>query len=106
MDQKVLVTDVEGKTHKLTVYGIKEITEDLPRLMLTDKEARRLQNHPSEELKSAMNWRPNGKIDLLIGMEKSGLQPTKIEPTVDDKLTVFKSCLISNVPCQYILAIF
>ena len=70
---------------------------------MTDKEARRLQNHPSKELKSAMNWRPNVKIDLLIGMENSGLQPTKIEPTVDDKLTVFKTCLVSNVPCQYIL---
>ena len=63
---QVLVTDVDGKTHNLTVYGIKDITEDLPRLVLTDKEAKRLHNHPSEELRTAMNWRPNGKIDLLI----------------------------------------
>ena len=100
---QVLVTDVDGKTHKLTVYGIKEITEDLPRLVLTDKEARRLHNHSSKELQSAMNWRPNGKINLLIGMENACLQPTKLESMIDDRLAIFKSCLVSTVPCQYIL---
>ena len=98
-----MFTDINGKIHKLTVYGIKEITENVPRLILTDKEARRLHNHPSEELKMAMDWRPNGRIDLLIGMEKSGLQPAKNEPVIDEKLTIFKSCLVSKIPCQYIL---
>ncbi len=100
---QVVVTDVDGKMHHLTCYGIDEITGDLPRLMLTDKEARRLHNHPSKELQMAMNWRPNGKIHLLIGMENAALQPTKIEPMVDDKLAIFRSAVKSTVPCPFIL---
>ena len=59
---QVMVTDVNDKKHYLTCYGIDEITEDLQKLMLTEKEMNRLHNHPSQELQMAMNWRPNGKI--------------------------------------------
>ena len=48
---QVLVTDINGRIHKLTAYGIKEISEDSPRLFLTVKEARRLESHSSEELR-------------------------------------------------------
>ena len=65
----ITMVDMHGKKHAVKVYSMESITSPIERVLLDDI------MHKFPDVRPMMIWRPEGAVDLLIGLDRSSLHP-------------------------------